>query len=186
MANSVKISARTGRVRGPNLSDPALKAIGDAMVAAQKDRWAKAVDADGQPAKKLSVRYAIIKQAVIHKRPKRDMSMTGQTIANFTLRKAADGKIRAENTVKICRDKARRANGYDQMIGLALTDVKVIMDESQAQYGQYCKTAWLPVEQKHAGEWVAQPSSYSTGAAANMMFVSGRARTRRPPAMGKP
>ena len=135
-----------GRVRPPNLSDPQLKAIGDQMVAEQKARWAKAYDANGQPAKKLSVRYAIIKQAVLHKRPARDMKMTGATIANFQLRKAADGRIRAENTKKLERQKASRANSYDQMIGFALSDFKVVIGEAQQQYGQYAKTAWLPVE----------------------------------------
>ena len=136
---------KDGRMRGPNLSDPQLKAIGDQMVAEQKARWAKAYDANGQPAKKLSVRYAIIKQAVLHKRPARDMKMTGATIANFQLRKAADGRIRAENTKKLERQKASRANSYDQMIGFALTDAKVVFAESQVQYGQYVNTAWIPV-----------------------------------------
>lgn len=146
MAVQVKISVQqTGRVRGPNLSDPALKQIGDKMVAAQKDRWAKAVDASGQPAKKLSVRYAIIKQAALHKRAVRDMRMTGATIANFTLRKAANGMIRAENTTRLERQKALRANSYDQMIGFAVTDTKVVFDEAQAQYGQYVNTAWIPI-----------------------------------------
>jgi hypothetical protein len=141
----------TGRVRGPNLSDPQLAIIGAKMVAAQKDRWAKAVDASGQPAAKLSVRYAIIKQAVLHKRPVRDMSMTGQTIKNFTLRKAANGVIRAENTTRLERAKALRANSYDQMIGFALSDAKVVFTETQAQYGQYVQTAWIPLDRASGG-----------------------------------
>jgi hypothetical protein len=146
MATSFNIQVKqTGRVRGPNLSDPALKAIGDAMVAAQKDRWSKAVDATGQPALKLSVKYAIIKQAFLHKRPVRDMRMTGKTIANFSLRRAADGRIRAENTTRLERAKALRSNSYDQMIGFAVSDAKVIFDESQAQYGQWVNKAWIPL-----------------------------------------
>jgi hypothetical protein len=146
MANSVNINVKqSGRVRGPNLSDPQLKAIGEKMVAAQKERWAKVVDATGQPALKLSVRYAIIKQAVLHKRATRDMSMTGKTIANFTLRKAANGKIRAENTTRLERAKALRANSYDQMIGFATSDAQVVFDEAKAQYGLYLNTAWIPL-----------------------------------------
>lgn len=147
MANSVNIQVKkTGRIRGPNLSDPQLKVIGDKMVAAQKDRWSRVVDATGQPAAKLSVRYAIIKQAVLHKRAVRDMCMTGQTIKNFTLRKAANGTIRAENTTRLERQKAMRANSYDQMIGFANTDAQVVFAEAQAQYGQYLNTAWIPVD----------------------------------------
>jgi len=146
MANSVKIGVtQTGRVRGPNLSDQALKAIGDKMVAEQKARWAKAVNADGQPAKKLSVKYAIIKQKTLHKRPVRDMWMTGATVKNFTLRKAANGVIRAENTTRLERAKALRANGYEQMIGFAVTDANVVFGEAQVQYGQYLKNAWIPL-----------------------------------------
>ena len=137
---------RTGRVRAPNLPDAQLKAIGEKMVAAQKDRWARGVDANGQTAKKLSVKYAIIKQAVLHKRPVRDMSMTGQTIKNFQLRKAADGRIRAENTTRLERSKAVRANNYDQMIGFALSDAKVVFDETQAQYGSWVNRAWIPLD----------------------------------------
>jgi hypothetical protein len=147
MRDSMKVTVkRTGRVRPPNLSDPQLKAIGDKMVAAQKARWAQAVDASGQAAQKLSVKYAIIKQAVLHKRAKRDMWMTGKTVANFQLRKAADGKIRAENTTKLERAKALRANSYDQMIGFAASDAKVVFTEAQAAFGQYLNTAWIPLD----------------------------------------
>jgi hypothetical protein len=146
MAGGVQITVpKTGKVRGPNLSDPQLKAIGDAMVAEQKARWGKSIDAGGQPAKKLAVRYAIIKQAVLHKRAVRDMRLTGATIANFTLRKAADGRIRAENTTRLERAKALRANSYDQMIGFANSDAKVVFDETQVQYGKYVQTAWIPI-----------------------------------------
>jgi len=151
MANGMKTTVKSGRVRGPNLSDPQLKIIGDAMVAAQKDRWAKGVDAAGQPAKKLSVKYAIIKGAYLKRegrgrgRPIRDNNMTGVLVANFTLRKAADGVIRAENTTKLARAHARRSNSYDQMIGFAVSDSKVVLTETQAQYGQWAQRAWIPM-----------------------------------------
>jgi hypothetical protein len=144
---SMKITVkRTGRVRLPNLSDPQLKNIGDKMVLAQKLRWGKGMNAGGQIAKKLSVRYAIIKQAVLHKRPERDMVLTGRTIKNFQLRKAADGRIRAENTTRYEREKALGCNSYDQMIGFSLFDLKVVLDEAKAEYGEYVKTAWIPLE----------------------------------------
>jgi hypothetical protein len=138
---------RTGRVRPPNLSDPQLKKIGDTMVTAQKLRWEKAMNAEGQIAKKLSVRWAIIKQAVLHKRPERDMKLTGRTIKNFQLRKAADGRIRAENTTRYERSKALGCNSYDQMIGFSLFETRMVIAEAQAEYGQYVKTAWIPLDQ---------------------------------------
>jgi len=136
---------KSGRLRGPNLSDPQLKAIGDKMVAEQIARWGKAVDASGQKSKNLSVKYAIVKQKLLHKRAVRDMFLTGATIKNFSLRKAADGRIRAENTTRKERAKALACNNLDQMIGFAMTDAKVVFDTAQAEYGQYCNTAWIPV-----------------------------------------
>jgi len=142
----VKITVpRTGRVRAPKLTDPQLKLIGDRMVAEQKARWAKSVNADGQLAKKLSVKYAIIKQKLLHKRPVRDMWLTGATVKNFALRKAGDGRIRAENTTVKERAKAKWCNQIDQMIGFALTDAKVIFSQTQVEYDNYAKTAWIPV-----------------------------------------
>lgn len=149
---------RTGRVRPPKLDDPQLKAIGEAMVLQQKARWAKAVNADGQTAKKLSVKYAIIKQAVLHKRATRDMSMTGATIKNFQLRKATLGSIRAENTTRLERSKALRANGYDQMIGFALSDAKVVFDATQNEFGQWVNKAWIPLD----GQRNRRPSTLNT------------------------
>lgn len=137
---------RTGRVRPPNLPDAQLKAIGDQMVLAQKLRWKNGMNAGGQIAKKLSVRYAIIKQAVLHKRPERDMTLTGKTVKNFQLRKAADGKIRAENTTRYERSKALGCNSYDQMIGFSVFDTKVVFDAAKAEFGQWVNRAWIPLD----------------------------------------
>ncbi len=147
LSNSINIAVKKqGRVRPPNLPDAQLKAIGDVMVKAQKDRWAKHYNAQGVEAQKLTVRYAIIKQAVLHKRAYRDMSMTGKTIKNFTLRKAAEGKIRAENTTKLERDKARRANNADQMIGFSMLDTMIISLATQKEFGSWVQRAWIPLD----------------------------------------
>jgi hypothetical protein len=186
-SNGVQITVvQTGKIRGPNLSDPALKAIGDAMVTEQKTRWLKAVDASGQGARKLSVRYAIIKQAVLHKRPKRDMVMTGKTYNNFTLRKAANGTIRAENTTRLERQKAVRANSYDQMIGFAVSDAQVVFDETQAQFGQWVNTAWIPIQGNAAvATGLAGGSSYSPGRGAVPLPTQSFPRSRRPHALNR-
>lgn len=144
MPVSVKVK-QSGRVKAPNLSDPQLKAIGEEMVAAQKARWAKAVNADGNPAKKLSVKYAIIKQKTLHKRAVRDMQMTGSLIKNFQLRKAAAGTIRAENTTRIDRAAASKCQGYEQMIGFAGSDLNIVFNESVKQYGVWLQKAWVPI-----------------------------------------
>lgn len=137
---------KSGKIRPAALSDPQMKAIGDRMVTDQWHRWLRGINANGQPAKKLSVRYAIIKQAVLHKRPIRDMLLTGRTIKNFSLRKAAASKIRAENTTRYERDKASGCNNYDQMIGFSVQDAKSVFDEADKQFGQYLRTAWIPLD----------------------------------------
>jgi hypothetical protein len=146
MAITVKVKVKqTGRVRVPKLGNPQLKAIGDDMVKEQLDRWSKAKNADGQPAKKLSVKYAIIKQQYKKRRPVRDMDFTGLTIKNFQLRRAQENQIRAENTTRNERKKAQGANSIDQMIGFAISDAKVVFDATVKQYGDYAKTAWIPL-----------------------------------------
>ena len=145
MADGMKTTTRSGKVRGPNLSDPQLRIIGTLMVKDQKERWAKHINAEGQPAKKLSVKYAIIKQQLLHKRPYRDMVLTGKLLANFSLRRAANNRIRAENTTRLDRAKAQANQLLDQMIGFAVSDIKDAINNVQVQYGQWAKTAWIPL-----------------------------------------
>lgn len=147
MADHVKYKVkRTGRVRVPKLNDPQLKAIGEEMVIAQKERWRDAINANGTPAKKLSVKYFMEKRKYHGGgTPVRDMNMTGRTIANFSLRRASEGQIRAENTTRAERAKAMRAQGYDEMIGFAIQDAQIVFDETKRQYGNYVKTAWIPL-----------------------------------------
>lgn len=147
MADGVKVKLkRTGRVRPPNLDNGALTDIGRQMVDAQKDRWSKAIDAYGNSAKKLSVRYAIIKGKYLRtNRPVRDMVMTGETKRNFALRKAINGVIRAENSTVSTRRKAQKAQNIAEMIGLAGSDQMVVFKASQEKYGQWLQKAWVPI-----------------------------------------
>ena len=146
MADSVKIKVKqTGRVRAPQLVDPQLTRIGQAMVAAQLDRWSKAVSADGVAAKKLSVRYAIIKQKFLHKPAVRDNYMTGAMVNNFALRKAKDGVIRAENSTRLARAHAQSSQKYGEMIGFAVSDIRVVVDGMKREYGEYVQKAWIPL-----------------------------------------
>jgi hypothetical protein len=144
MPISVKVP-RTGRVRMPQLDNGPLTTIGKAMVAAQLVRWSKGINAEGNPAKKLSVKYAIIKQKTLHKKAIRDMQMTGTLAKNFALRKASNGVIKAENTSRLARDHARRADQYEQMIGFAGSDQITVFNEAEKQYGKWMQTAWIPV-----------------------------------------
>ena len=137
---------RTGRVQAVNLDNGALSFIGKIMVLEQKARWAKGINADGNAAKKLSVKAAVMKAKLRStNRPIRDMQMTGGTLANFQLRKAINGVIRAENTTREARRKATRANSYEQMIGFSGTDQIKLFQASKIQYGKWLKKAWVPI-----------------------------------------
>jgi hypothetical protein len=141
----VKVT-KSGRLRGPDLSDPQLKIIGDAMVKAQKARWDDGVNAEGNQAKPLSKKYFFMKRAYTHQTsPIRDMKMTGATVANFTLRKANNGTIRAENTSRAGRSHANRAQSFEEMIGFAGSDQIAVFRESQLQYGLFLQKAWVPI-----------------------------------------
>ena len=145
MPVKVKVK-KSGRVKGPNLEDPQLKMIGDEMVRTQKLRWDDGINAEGSQAKRLSFKYFKEKQKFTGQAsPIRDMTMTGDTVKNFTLRRAAQGQIRAENTSRLARQKATRAQNAEEMIGFAGTDQIAIFKASQLQYGIYVKRAWVPI-----------------------------------------
>jgi hypothetical protein len=147
MSDGPKITVKkTGRIRAPNLADPQLRAIGEVMVAAQKARWDDGLNADGVPAKKLSKRYFFIKKKYTRQAaPIRDMRMTGATVENFGLRRAANGVIRAENTTRETRQRATRAQKSEDMIGFAASDQITVFKAAETQYGEYLKKAWVPL-----------------------------------------
>lgn len=145
MPVKVKVK-KSGRVKGPNLEDPQLTEIGNEMVRVQKLRWNDGIDAEGNQAKKLSFKYFKEKQKFTGQpSPIRDMSMTGDTVKNFTLRRAAQGQIRAENTSRLARSKALRSQDYEEMIGFAGSDQIAIFKATQLQYGIYVQKAWIPI-----------------------------------------
>ena len=142
----VKVTAKLGRIRPPQLDNGALTDIGNQMVAAQKERWKHSVNASGQPAKKLSIKYFFEKRAYQGGgTPKRDNKMTGAMLDNFTLRKAIKGVIRAENTSRLGRLHATRSQQAEEMIGFAGSDVVTTVRAAEAQYGEWVKKAWIPL-----------------------------------------
>jgi hypothetical protein len=117
------------------------------MVAAQKDRWSKAINAEGNAAKPLSKKYFFMKRKAMggRGRPVRDMKMTGVTVENFQLRKAINGIIRAENTTREARKHATKSQKIEEMIGFAGTDQIGVFKDAQAQYGKWPQKAWIPI-----------------------------------------
>lgn len=137
---------RSGRVRGANLDQGALTYIGRLMVQAQKQRWSKGITAEDQAAPKLSKKYLFEKRKKrgVH-RPIRDMHLTGETIANFQLRKAVNNIIRAEPTQRETRRRAMRSVSYAAMIGFASSDSRVVFNAAKLKYGQALSKAWIPI-----------------------------------------
>lgn len=147
MPDGMKVAVKkTGRIKPATLDHGPLTEIGRAMVLAQKARWARGVNANDQSAKPLSKKYLFIKQKIrgIH-RPIRDMHLSGETIANFQLRKAINGVIRAENTTRKTRVRAQAAQKIAEMIGLAGSDQLVIFRNAQVQYGRALQKAFVPL-----------------------------------------
>ncbi len=113
------------------------------MVTAQKTRWASAVNTRDAPAKPLS-RVGGKAKVSYGQKPVRNMRMTGLMRENFTLRRADSMMIRAENTSRLARLHARRAQGFESMIGFAPSDEKTVTELAHREYGLYLQRAWKP------------------------------------------
>ena len=143
----VKIKVKqTGRVKQPKLDQGPLTRIGQDMVARQKARWANHLNASGVQAKPLSKKYTFIKKKYTGvARPYRDNVMTGIMRDNFTLRKAIEGDIRAENTTRLARAHANGAVKFEDMIGFSGPEQMAIFRDFQVEYGQWVKRAWVQI-----------------------------------------
>jgi hypothetical protein len=143
----IKIKVKqTGRIKAPKLDNGPLTAIGQDMVARQKERWANHMNASGNQAKPLSKKYTFIKKKFLGvARPYRDNVMTGIMRDNFTLRKAIEGNIRAENTTRLARAHATGAVKFEDMIGFSGPEQMAIFRDFQVEYGQWVKRAWVQI-----------------------------------------
>ena len=133
----------SGQLAPPTLTSAQLISIGQVMVQAQKDRWAAGINAEGQPARPLHPVTAKGKRTY-GKKPIRDMDMTGLVRNNFSLRRAENNSIRAENTTREARRHARQAQSFESMIGLAPQDEAIIFAHAYRAYGLYLQRAWRP------------------------------------------
>ena len=162
----VKVTVkRSVRLRGPNLDNGALTKIGEVMVSTIKARIAQGLDADGNKALPLSRSYAIFKAGYLKKnrgigtnRPIRDLSLSGESLQNYTLRRAADNVIRADATTRMARLKLTQGQqqqrkkkgvtstlGTSQMFGWEGRNVADVLDETRKQYGDLVKKAVIPI-----------------------------------------
>ena len=66
-------------------------------------------------------------------------------IQNFTLRKAINGVIRAENTSRLARKHALGSQTAEEMIGFAGSDVALAMKASEKACGKWMTKAWIPI-----------------------------------------
>jgi hypothetical protein len=162
----VKVTVkRSVRLRGPNLDNGALTKIGEVMVSTIKARIAQGLDADGNKALPLSRSYAIFKAGYLKKnrgigtnRPIRDLSLSGESLQNYTLRRAADNVIRADATTRMARLKLTQGQqqqrkkkgvtstlGTSQMFGWEGRNVADVLAETRKQYGDLVKKAVIPI-----------------------------------------
>jgi hypothetical protein len=139
----------TGKLKKPKLDNGSLTRIGAQMVRQQLARWKQHKNANGQEAKPLSKRYTFIKRKAlgIRGKPYRDQrGVEGLLIPNFTLRKAIDNQIRAENTTRKARQHARQAQLIEEMIGLSGAEQVGIIRSTQNEYGALVKKAFIQVK----------------------------------------
>jgi len=136
-------TTQTGELLPPNLTSPQLKAIGQVMVRAQKDRWSRGINADDHSARPLH-KVTAKGKSTYGAKPIRNMVMTGLMEENFTLRKATMTEIRAENTSREARKHARQAQWFEQMIGISPSDRDAIFAATYRAYSAYLKRAWKP------------------------------------------
>jgi hypothetical protein len=136
---------QTGQIAAPVLNPAQLRGIGEEMVRSQKARWSRGVniyDHNALPLARVTAKGKATYRGMGS--PKRDMVMTGLTSDNFTLRKATMQEIRAENTSREGRRRARQAQSFEPMIGLAPSDQDNIFAAAYRAYGVYLQRAWRP------------------------------------------
>ena len=134
---------QSGQLAPPVLSPAQRLELGQVMVDTQKARWAKGINAAGQPAAPLHKTTAKAKRT-FGRRPIRDMEMTGLVRQNFSLRKASEVELRAENTTVEARRHARQAQLFEKMIGWAPQDETIFFAHAYRAYSVYLKRAWRP------------------------------------------
>jgi hypothetical protein len=134
---------RSGRLKPPVFTDYELARIGKIVVQNQKARWAMGINANGMKAKPLNRRYYFVKKAFRHiPDPIRDNEMTGDLKQNFQLRKAGNMTIRAQPSARLPRQKALRAEQYEEMIGFSPPEIAIVGAEFAALTVKYSKAAW--------------------------------------------
>jgi len=144
--DQLKVSIkRSGRLRPPKLTDAELTRIGRIVVANQKARWAAGINANGITAKPLNRRYFFVKRAFRKiADPIRDNEMTGDLKGNFQLRRAGNWVIRAQPTARLPRQKAMRAEQYEEMIGFSPAEQVIVAYEFSQVIMRYANQMWQP------------------------------------------
>lgn len=149
----IKAKFRGGRFRAPKLDGGQLTMIGEEMVARQKARILSGINADGGRTAPLAPSYAKRKIRQIRKlhgktvmRPIRDMFLTGETMKNFRLRTAINGRIVARATTTWARMRVRSTERRgDQMIGFSQAEVNALVRDIRMQYGLKLQRAFVRV-----------------------------------------
>lgn len=99
---------RRPRFRGPVITNSMSEQLGRALLKRNKERISSGITDKDVKAPPLKKRYAIFKSKRTKKAANRDMNFTGETLNNFTLRKATDKQIVAGLTIERYRFRMRK------------------------------------------------------------------------------
>lgn len=133
----------SGKLKALKLNAAQYRQLGNAMLAANKRRIARGINADGNPARPLSKAYEAIKRKVRRvARPIRDMRLTGVTMNSYQITRAHGGIIRAEPTTGTARTRAFMAQRLEPMIGFTPVEERAVIKEARAMFGKYVQVSW--------------------------------------------
>ena len=133
-----------GELRMKQLPAAEWRKLGEAMLAANKRRILKGVNAEGQPAKPLAPKYARIKRKQLRiSRPIRDMRLTGETLLSYQVVRASGGIIRCEPKTAQGRKKAFFCQRLEPMIGFTDYEEAAVMRTVRSMLGRGANLEWV-------------------------------------------
>lgn len=134
---------QSGQLKPLKLSAAQYRQLGNAMLAANKRRIKRGINAEGKQARPLSKKYQRIKRKVRGvARPIRDMVLTGRTMDSYQIVRAYGGVIRAEPRTAEGRKRAWAAQRLEPMFGFTAVEEKAVQKEARAMFGRNAQVLW--------------------------------------------
>lgn len=134
----VKRKLELGRL---TLDQQKMYKIGMIAVGTVKDRVKAGVNDQDAASKPLATRYAILKQKTLHKRPIRDLSLTGAMLDNFTVRTVSDHSAYANLTTNDLRTRARANNEIELWVSYSRKNIATIIPQATVLVNEALRAA---------------------------------------------